>query len=140
MRNTYDLGSIFCSTIYIMDIKKFIKSFTYAFEGIRLALKLDQNVRFHVVVGVLVTLVSLMLKVNTFEFLFIVFAIFFVIITELLNTAVEEMTNLIVKEHRMEAKIAKDVAAAAVLLAALYAVIVGLVILLPKLLAVIKIS
>lgn len=123
-----------------MDIKKFIKSFTYAFEGIRLALKLDQNVRFHVVVGVLVTLVSLMLKVNTFEFLFIVFAIFFVIITELLNTAVEEMTNLIVKEHRMEAKIAKDVAAAAVLLAALYAVIVGLVILLPKLLAVIKIS
>jgi diacylglycerol kinase len=116
-----------------MNIKKLIRSFGYAFEGLKLALTLDQNVRFHTVVGVLVLIISLFLKIDRFEFIFIIFAIFFVIITEMMNTAVEEMTDLIVQEHRREAKIAKDVAAGAVLLAAIFAVIVGFVVFLPHL-------
>lgn len=117
-----------------MDIKKLIRSFSYATEGMRLAVKVDQNVRVHLVIGMIVLASSFFLKVDTYELLFILFAIFFVLITEMVNTAIEEMTNLIINEHRMEAKIAKDVAAGAVLLAAIFAVIVGIIILLPKIL------
>jgi len=115
-----------------MNLRKFIRSFGYAFEGLYLAVTLDQNVRFHLVAGIFVLTLSVVLKLNQIEFLMVLFAIFFVIITEMVNTAIEEMTNLIIKEHRMEAKIAKDVAAAAVLLSAVFALIVGIVIFVPK--------
>ncbi len=120
-----------------MDLPKLAKSFSYAFEGLKLAIKVDQNVRFHLVIGTIVLIISYFLKVTGYEFLFILFAIFFVIICEMLNTAIEEMTNLILKEHSMEAKIAKDVAAGAVLLSAVFSVVVGIIILLPKLLSLI---
>ena len=118
-----------------MNLRKFIKSFSYAFEGLRLAVQVDQNVRFHIAFGIIILIASFILKVNKFELLFILFSIFFVLITEMVNTAIEEMTNLIVNEHRLEAKIAKDVAAASVLLAAIFAVVVGFIILFPKFLA-----
>ncbi len=117
-----------------MNLAKFIRSFGYAFEGLRLSVMVDQNVRFHLAVGVLVFISALLLKVSTAEILFVVFAIFFVIICEMLNTAIEEMTNLIKKEHSEEARVAKDIAAAAVLLSALFALIVGIVVLVPRLL------
>ena len=117
-----------------MNIKKLIHSFGYAFEGLKLAVTLDQNVRLHLVIGTLVLIVSILLKVTKMELLFVVFAIFFVLITEMINTAVEEMTNLIIKEHREEAKIAKDVSAAAVLLSSLFAIVVGVAVFLPYIL------
>lgn len=117
-----------------MNISKFIRSFRYAFEGLKLSVTLDQNVRFHLVVGTLVFIASLVLKVPTAELLFVVFAIFFVVICEMVNTAIEEMTNLIKIEHSREARIAKDISAAAVLLSAVFAVIVGMVVLVPRLL------
>lgn len=119
-----------------MDLKKFFHSFHFAFEGLKIAVKVDQNVRFHLVVGLIVLIISALLKISRFEFIFIIFSIFFVLITEMINTSVEEMTNLIVREHRLEAKIAKDIAAATVFLAAIFAVIVGIIILLPHLLVI----
>lgn len=116
-----------------MNIKKFIRSFGYALEGLKLAVQVDQNVRFHVIVGILVVPVALFLRVTVIELLFVIFCVFFVLITEMINTAIEEMTNLILKEHSMEAKIAKDVAAGAVLLSAIFAAIVGCIILIPRL-------
>lgn len=129
------VSNIYCTIIVDMDIKKFLKSFGYAFEGLKLALSVDQNVRIHMIVGLFVVTVSVIVQVTKMEFLFILFSIFFVLITEMVNTSIEEMTNLIVKEHRMEAKIAKDVAAASVLLAATFAIIVGIIILIPRLIA-----
>lgn len=111
----------------------FIRSFKYATEGIVLAVKVDRNVRIHLVVGILVLLVANYLHISRLEFIFIIFAIFFVLITEMVNTAVEEMTNLITLEHRREARIAKDIAAASVLLSAIFAIIVGFIIFLPYL-------
>ncbi len=108
------------------------KSFGYALDGLYLAVKLDQNVRFHLVSSVLAIILSFVLKISTGEFLFILLAIFFVLISEMVNTAIEEMTNLIIKEHHESAKIAKDVAAGAVLLSAAFAVIVASIILVPK--------
>jgi diacylglycerol kinase len=117
-----------------MNIKKFIRSFGFAIEGLKLAVMVDQNVRFHLIVGILVFITAILLKASKSDLLFVIFAIFFVVITEMINTAIEEMTNLILKEHSQEAKIAKDVAAGAVLLAATFAVIVGFAVLVPKLL------
>lgn len=117
-----------------MDVKKLYRSFGYAFEGLKIAIKLDQNVRLHLATGTLVLVAAILLKASKLDLMFVIFAIFFVIITEMMNTAVEEMTNLILKEHSMEAKIAKDVAAGAVLLSAIFAVIVGVMVLVPRLL------
>lgn len=111
----------------------FVASFKYALAGLKLAVKVDRNVRIHLTVGILVLILSYVLKIPVYEFIFVIFSIFFVIITEFVNTAIEEMTNLIKKEHSREAMIAKDIAAASVLLAAIFAVIVGLIIFVPYL-------
>ncbi len=116
-----------------MNVKKLFRSFAYAYEGIRIAVTTDQNIRFHLTAGSFVFLLSIFLNVPKFELMFVIFAIFFVVITEMINTAIEEMTNLIKKEHSEEARIAKDVAAGAVLLAALFSVIVGILVILPRL-------
>lgn len=115
--------------------RKLFRSFGYALDGIYLAVKLDQNVRFHLVTSVLVLILSFVLKISTIEFLFIIMAIFFVLISEMVNTAIEEMTNLIIKEHHVSARIAKDVAAGAVLLSAVFAVIIASVIIVPKIIS-----
>ena len=112
--------------------KKLFRSFGYALDGIYLAIKLDQNVRFHLIASIVVLTVSVLLRVTTVEFLFVLLAIFFVVITEMINTAIEEMTNLIINEHHVSAKIAKDVAAGAVLLSVAFALIVAFTILVPK--------
>lgn len=118
-----------------MSFKKFIRSFGYAVAGLKISITVDQNVRFHLVVGTLVLMLSLFLKVPKPDLMFVIFAIFFVIICEMINTAIEEMTNLIKIEHSEEARIAKDVAAGAVLLSAIFAVTVGVFVILPRLLA-----
>lgn len=118
-----------------MNLAKFIRSFGYAFDGLKLSVTVDQNVRLHLVVGTLVLAISLLLKITTVELLFVIFAIFFVVICEMLNTAIEEMTNLIKIEHSKEARIAKDIAAAAVLLSAIFAVVVGIIVLIPRILS-----
>ncbi len=115
----------------MVNFRTLIKSFGYAFEGIRLGLSVDQNLRIHSIVGILAIIIALFLRIPKSEFFLVVLAVFFVWFAELVNTAIEEMTNLIVQEHRREAKIAKDVAAAAVLLSAVFACIIGLVVMLP---------
>lgn len=111
----------------------FFASFKYALAGIRLAVSVDRNVRLHILTGLVVIFLSCTLGISKFEFIFILFSIFFVLITEFINTSIEEMTNLIKKEHSREAMIAKDVAAAAVLLSAIFAATVGFIIFIPYL-------
>lgn len=114
--------------------KKLLRSFGFAFDGLRLAVQVDQNVRFHLFAGAIALLLSLFFRIEKFEFLIVLVSIFFVVITEMVNTAIEEMTNLIKEEHSREARIAKDVAAGAVFLAAFFALIVGIIVFLPHLL------
>lgn len=114
-----------------MDLIKFRKSFVFAFQGFSLALKRDQNVRVHFVAALIVLILSFLFKISRMEFLIVLITIFFVIISEMINTAVEEMTNLITKEHREEARIAKDIGAAAVLLSAFFSLIVAVIIFTP---------
>lgn len=110
------------------------KSFGFAFEGLRFAWKKDQNLRVHAVVAIVVIVASVILKVSTVEKSILGVMIILVISTEMINSAIEQMVDLITKEHRMEAKLAKDVASGMVFITALGSVIVGILIFTPYLL------
>ncbi len=111
---------------------KTIRSHRYAWHGMVHIWNYHQNIRFHILTAIAAIALAYFLNISYIEYLFVLITIFFVIISEMMNTAIEEMTNLITTEHRKEAKIAKDVAAAAVFLSAAFAVIVGAIIFLPK--------
>jgi diacylglycerol kinase len=113
--------------------KKFVQSFKYASNGIRHAFWTQRNIRIHLATAVLVIAFGLFLKISTFEMVAIILSICFVIMSEMINTAIEEVVDLVVKEHRREALIAKDVAAGAVLFSAFCAIITGLLIFIPHL-------
>ncbi|MBU2632628.1 diacylglycerol kinase family protein [Patescibacteria group bacterium] len=117
-----------------MSYKKLGFSFKYAYAGILHALKYNPNLQIHFLVGAVVILLSLFLQVNPFEIGILGVMILLVISAEMINTSLEEMTDLITTEHRKEAKTAKDVAAGMVLVVALGSVIVGSLILVPYLL------
>ncbi|MFR5662806.1 MAG: diacylglycerol kinase family protein, partial [Limosilactobacillus mucosae] len=82
---------------------------------------------------VLVIIVAFLMQVNVFEWLWLLSAIFVVFAVEFANTIVEELVDLVVHHHYdLDAKYAKDIAAGVVLLAAFYAVLVGLLIFWPR--------
>ncbi|MGI0059541.1 MAG: diacylglycerol kinase family protein, partial [Nitrosotalea sp.] len=82
-------------------------------------------------VAILVILASIFFHVDPFEMGILGVMILLVIASEMINTAIEQMVDLITKEHRQEAKVAKDVAAGMVLVAAVGSVIVGILIFVP---------
>lgn len=106
-------------------MKKLIKSFKYAFEGILIGIKEEQNMKIHITIMILVIIFGIMLKINTIEWITCILLFGLVISMELINTAIENTVNLITKEKNQQAKIAKDVAAGAVVLSACNALIVG---------------
>lgn len=112
--------------------RKFIKSFRHAKAGVEHAIRTQRNLWIHLSIGIVVLLAAVILKVTLIEFSILTLVIGFVIVTEMVNTAIEELVNILSPEHKIEAKLAKDVAAAAVLLAALGSVIIGLLIFLPR--------
>jgi len=109
-------------------------SFRHAWDGIYHAFTKHPNLRIHVAVAFLATILGVLLGLTSLEFVILLFTIFLVIMAEMINTALESMTNLITLEYRQEAKIAKDVAAGMVLIAAILSIVVGLAIFLPHLL------
>jgi len=111
------------------------QSFGYAFDGLRVAVKNEPNFRIHLTFGVSAVLLASVLKFSVFEWLLLLFTVSFVLILELFNTALEAIVNLVSPELKPHAKIAKDVSAAAVLLAAIMSIAVGFVLFLPKLMA-----
>lgn len=114
--------------------KKLAASFKFAFEGLFHAFRYNQNLRIHFAIAVLVILASIYFRVNPFEMGILGVMILLVISAEMINTAIEEMVNLIANDHRKEAKIAKDVAAGMVLVTTLGSIIVGVLIFAPYIL------
>lgn len=111
------------------------RSFYFAFQGLKTALKNEPNLRIHLVVATIALIVAVMLRLSSLEWLILAFTIFWVISLELLNTVMESIVNLVSPEIQPYAKVAKDVSAACVLLAACLSVLVGAILFLPKLLA-----
>ncbi len=111
------------------------KSFGFAIEGIKLAYKYNRNIRIHTVAGITALTLCFILGLNGFETGLIIVVILLVIAAEMVNTAIEEMVDLIVREHREQARIAKDVAAGMVLVCSIGALIIGIIIFVPHILA-----
>lgn len=112
--------------------KKLINSFKYAFSGVETSFKTERNMKIHVLATVVVILMGFILKISKIEWTMCVFSIAMVISAELFNTAIETTVDMITQEKNEKAKIAKDVSAGAVLVAAIGASIVALIIFLPK--------
>lgn len=109
-------------------------SFKVAFEGIWHALTTQPNFQIQLIIGILVILSAFLLNFRQWEWLILILTIALVLVAELLNTVIEVVVDLAVKEELLpEAKIAKDVAAAAVLLLSATSVVVGLILFLPHL-------
>lgn len=115
----------------MVNHSKLAKSFGFAVEGLLFAFKHNQNFRIHLIAAVGVVIASVYFRVNAFEKGILGVMILLVLSTEMINTAIEEMTNLITNEHKREAKIAKDVAAGMVLLTSIGSFIVGVLIFAP---------
>lgn len=113
-------------------------SFQYAFEGVSFALVQDQNLRIHFVVAFIVLLIGFLLQISFIEMAILTITIVLVLVSEMINSAIEQVVNLIVNEHRKEAKFAKDVSAAMVLTAAVGSVFVGIFIFSPYLVRVLQ--
>lgn len=113
-------------------MKKFLKSFRYAFEGIFTGIKEEQNMKIHIAIMILVIIFGILLKISKVEWIICIALFGLVISMELINTAIENAVDLITKEKNKQAKIAKDVAAGAVLVSAIASAIIGLIIFVPK--------
>lgn len=103
----------------------------YALAGVWWGLKYNQNLRFHFAAAIGVIILSIIFRINAFEMGVLGVMILVVIVSEMMNTVIEEMVDLIVQEHRQQARIAKDVAAGMVLVSAFGSVIVGFLVFAP---------
>lgn len=112
------------------------KSFGYAFQGIFNTIRTERNIKIHCVIAVLVIIFGIWLKITKTEWMicFILFGL--ILALELVNTAVEAAVDLCTEDRRPLAKKAKDAAAGAVLIAAIFAAVIGLMIFIPRLLGV----
>jgi diacylglycerol kinase (ATP) len=114
-------------------MRRFLRSASFAVEGMTHALTTQPNMRLHFVAAFLAMILSLVLDLGKLEIVLVFFSIIMVVAAELFNTAVESVVDLVTDDYHPLAKIAKDVAAAAVLLSALHAVIVGFFVFFDKL-------
>ncbi len=115
-----------------------IKSSTHAFRGLGIMIKTTHNFWGHLFFAFLAIYLGFLVNLNTTEWLFIIFSIGLVLITETLNTAFEIDIDLTSPEYHPYARDTKDIAAGAVLLSVIFAIIVGLIIFLPKILPLIN--
>lgn len=107
-------------------------SFQNAFAGIRWAFATQPNFQVHILLSVCAMILTVLLRCTTIETILIVLTIVLGLGAEMINTAIESVTDLVTKEWHQEAKIAKDVSAGMMLLTAMGAVFVACLIFLPK--------
>lgn len=120
-------------------MEKFFKGFAFALEGLVYTFKTQINFKFHIFSALIVVLFGFILNINKTEWFFVIFCIGWVLCIELLNTAIELLTDLAInKTINPIAKATKDIAAAAVLMSAIFSAIIGAIIFIPKLCVLVK--
>ncbi len=117
---------------------KILKSFAFAFNGIRLCFKTETNFKIHVTLAALVIILGFILAISVTEWMAIIFCIGFVITIEMVNTALEKLCDLVNAAIHPVIKKVKDIAAGAVLLSAVASFIIGGIIFLPKIMVFLK--
>ena len=113
-------------------MNKRLKSFTYAFHGIRKAFVNEPNLRIHFAVAIVVTICGILFDITKTEWLLCILCFGLVFGAELLNSAIESVVDLASPEKHKLAGDAKDMAAGAVLVCVIFSVIIGLIIFVPK--------
>ncbi|HHT47688.1 MAG TPA: phosphatase PAP2 family protein [Firmicutes bacterium] len=116
-----------------MKNKNLVESFNRAIDGLVFCFRTQRNIRIHFLAALLVLGLSLGLHLSKTEFLFVLLAIVFVLVTEIINTAIEAAIDLFTDRYHALAAIAKDVAAGAVLVAAINALVTAYFVFFPKL-------
>jgi diacylglycerol kinase len=112
-----------------------INSITFAFKGIFKAIKKERNIKIHLGAMVLAVILGIILKINSFEWLVLVLIISFIISAEIFNTTLEAICNLLrfkLKLSYYETYWIRNFAAGAVMILAIGAIIIGMIIFLPK--------
>lgn len=108
-----------------MKSRNLMDSFNFAFQGIIYALKTQRNMQIHFIATTVVLLMSLFFHLTRLELVLLIATIAMVLVTEMINTAIEAAIDLMTDQYNIFAKIAKNVAAGAVLIAAINAVVVA---------------
>ena len=116
------------------SISTLVKSFGYALNGLKILFKEEPNARIHLLAAIAVVIAGYFFEISTIEWIAIVFAIGFVLTMEAINSAIEGLSDFVSPEkHEMIKKI-KDLSAAGVLISALTALVIGLIVFVPKIL------
>ncbi len=119
------------------SIQARFKSFTFAFKGMKHVLKAEHNMWIHLSVTLAVLLLGIILKISRFDWLVVILCIGFVLSAEIMNTAIEKLTDKVSPERNEVAGLVKDISACAVLVSVITAVIAGLLVFMPYILDVI---
>jgi diacylglycerol kinase len=120
------------------EIKRLVQSFGHAIDGIVFTVKTQRNMQIHVGAASLAILAGWLLRIPWSDVLLVFFSIFFVFVLEMVNTAIEATIDLVTAEYHPLAKIAKDVASGAVLLGAVFSLIVGGYVYIPQIYTLIR--
>ncbi len=115
------------------SMKRFFRSFGYAWQGVKAVFASEKNMKIHVAVALLVVFFGFVFRISATEWIAVVICIGLVFSAEMFNTAFETLVDKISPEKDHLAGKTKDIAAGAVLLAALISVVVGILVFLPKL-------
>lgn len=121
-------------------MKKFSRSFIYAWQGIQYCFKTQLNFRIHLGILLLVIITGGLFNITTTEWLIILLCAMIVLILEMVNTALEYLCDIITTDYHPAIKIIKDVSAGAVLIAAMASIIIGAIIFLPRIVHLLKFS
>jgi diacylglycerol kinase len=113
-------------------------TFIHAANGILHAFRKERNFRIHVLATLLVIMLGVVITISRVEWLFVIGCCMLLLSLELLNTAIENLCDLVTEDYHPIVKIVKDTAAGAVLVAAAGSVITGLIIFLPKIIHLLK--
>ena len=120
------------------SFKRFIQSFKYCYEGIVYAFYHEQNIIVMMIIGIITLALGIVFKLNISERLAIIITVGLVLSLEMINTGLEAVVDLVTKDKKPLAKVAKDAASGAVGIMCIFAVIEGLMIFVPKFLMLFK--
>jgi diacylglycerol kinase len=118
----------------LVSIKKSLKSFVFAFNGIRIFIYEGNNARIHIIAAMIAIILGILLKISLTEWMMVILVIGLVITLEIVNSAIESLADYVSPGKHDLIKKVKDLSAGGVLVSAISAVIIGLIIFLPKLL------
>ncbi len=114
------------------SIRARIKSFQYAFNGLKIFFGTEHQARIHALATILVVVLAWYFKISASEWMALMAAIAAVLIAEIFNTAMEKLADAISPDFNLKIKTVKDLAAGGVLIAAVFALVIGAIVFIPK--------